>query len=32
MIHRYGDELREHQEKLEKAFLENDLLFNIEKN
>jgi|GEM_PF-137808 len=31
MIHRNGDDLRRHQEKLEKAFLENDILFNLEK-
>jgi len=32
MIHRNGAELQQHQEKLEKAFLENDILFNLEKN
>ena len=31
LIHCYGDELQQHQEKLERAFLENDILFNLEK-
>ncbi len=31
LIHRYGDELRQHQEKLETAFIENDILFNLDR-
>lgn len=31
MISRNGEHLRRHQEKLEQAYLENDILFNLEK-
>ncbi len=31
MVNRDGDQIRRHQEKLERAFLENDILFNIER-
>ena len=31
IIRREGDNLRRHQEKLEKSFLENDILYNFEK-